>query len=319
MKPSIDQLPEFYVAKLPQLGMISLSGEEQEKYLQGQVTCDVNQLPESKLLHGSHCDAKGKLFSCFRLIEKQGKLLLIQTKASIEASLKELNKFGVFAKVDIEEEQSHSIALVGGELAQSKLTEILGAVPDALSPVIEIEELSVIYIAGSVQRYLVVAPENSLDSVIEKLSAEVVNPEIWNLLEITQGFPQVSQESSQTYVPQMLNMQAIAGISFTKGCYLGQETVARMQYLGKNKKAMFALVSDSNVTAVDEDLIIEKQLGENWRKAGDVISSYLSDEGQLYLQAVLASDTESTASFKLKSNGSELSIYELPYHIQNEE
>jgi len=319
MKPSINQLPDFYASILPQLGIISLSGEEQEKYLQGQVTCDANLLPESKLLHGSHCDAKGKLFSCFRLVEKQGKLLLIQSKSSIEASAKELNKFGVFAKVDIKEEQSLSIALVGGEQASAKLSETFGSIPDALSPKVECGDVSVVYIAGSLDRYLLIATEENIAATLQGLSAEEVNHTIWDLLEITQGFPQVNTDTSQTYVPQMLNMQAINGISFTKGCYLGQETVARMQYLGKNKKAMFALVSKNAVKPMDEPLVVEKQLGENWRKAGDVISSYLSDEGQLYLQTVLASDTEADATFRLKSTGEELAVHPLPYNIQDEE
>ena len=100
--PSLAQLPETYLIELSEFGAVSLSGEEQSKYLQGQVTCDVNSSTESNLLVGAHCDAKGKVFSVFRLINRSSAHLLLQPTASIEGSLKELKKFGVFAKVTID-------------------------------------------------------------------------------------------------------------------------------------------------------------------------------------------------------------------------
>jgi len=114
-------------------------------------------------------------------------------------------------------------------------------------------------------------------------------------------------------------LQAIHGISFTKGCYLGQETVARMQYLGKNKRALFSLKSKSannDSISLKAGDIIEQQLGENWRKAGDVLASYISDDGTYYLQAVLASDIEGITNLRIKNHeGSALSVVELPYNL----
>jgi len=114
-------------------------------------------------------------------------------------------------------------------------------------------------------------------------------------------------------------LQAIHGISFTKGCYLGQETVARMQYLGKNKRALFSLKSKSannDSISLKAGDIIEQQLGENWRKAGDVLASYVSDDGTYYLQAVLASDIEAITNLRIKNHeNSALSLVELPYNL----
>ncbi len=119
------------------------------------------------------------------------------------------------------------------------------------------------------------------------------------------------------YVPQMLNVQAINGISFTKGCYLGQETVARMQYLGRNKRALFTLKTTLKAPLTDST-IIELQLGENWRRAGNVLSYYQSDNGETYLQAVLASDINDDSTLRLKINdqqSTELLLSPLPYSI----
>ena len=69
--PSYNELPEVFAIQLDTIGAITLKGEEQAKYLQGQVTCDVDSLAQVKLLNGAHCNAKGKVFSAFRLIERQ--------------------------------------------------------------------------------------------------------------------------------------------------------------------------------------------------------------------------------------------------------
>ena len=138
------------------------------------------------------------------------------------------------------------------------------------------------------------------------------------MLEIKEGFPQLSDESSGEYVPQMLNLQAINGISFTKGCYLGQETVARMQYLGKNKRALYSLATQLS-QPLNKDDIIEKQLGENWRKAGDILASYQADSGQCYLQAILNSDLDDSTALRIKSQPeSKVSVQTLPYSLVTE-
>ncbi len=94
--PNLEQLPNAYLVALTHYSAISLHGEEQSKYLQGQVTCDVTTSTEHSLLVGAHCNAKGKVFSAFRLINRDSAHLLIQPKASITDSLTELKKFGVF-------------------------------------------------------------------------------------------------------------------------------------------------------------------------------------------------------------------------------
>ena len=112
--PTLEQLPCAYLVSLAHYSAISLCGEEQSKYLQGQVTCDVTTSAEHSLLVGAHCNAKGKVFAAFRLLNRNGAHLLIQPKASIESSITELKKFGVFAKVEISETDDLGFfALVG--------------------------------------------------------------------------------------------------------------------------------------------------------------------------------------------------------------
>jgi len=318
-RSTLTTLPSTYAIQLSDFSAISLSGEDQSKYLQGQVTCDVNTLAEHPLLFGAHCDAKGKAFSCFRLFNRNGSHLLFQPKSTVSASLAELKKFGVFAKVDIEEIVNLAFYAIVGEKAHDLIQTKFNQVPDSLSPVIQVAGTSIIYLAGSIERYLIIDEKINIEKIIASLNLPVYASQIWNLLEINQGIPLLGEEAISEYVPQMLNLQAINGISFTKGCYLGQETVARMQYLGKNKKALFSLSGQNVDLAAIEKPVIEKQLGENWRKAGDITSIYQAEDNSLTIQAVLANDTNSSINLRIKEQpDSKLTVMALPYTLIQE-
>ena len=315
--PSLEQLPENYLVSLDNFSAISLSGEEHSKYLQGQVTCDVSQTTDNSLQVGAHCDAKGKVFSVFRLINRLAAHLLIQPKESLEASLKELKKFGVFSKVTIEATDHLAfMALIGGNSGEI-LAKHFPQTPDALTPVIQHESTTLVYLSSHQGCYLIIDEQDNIKTLASLFDLTIFQSDVWNLFEISQGFPILSKEAINQYVPQMLNLQALHGISFTKGCYLGQETVARMQYLGKNKRALFALEGKTDSTISQEDSL-EKQLGENWRKAGDIIASYEADNGSKYLQAVLSNDEQPMVlRLKLQPN-SIFNIKELPYSLTTE-
>jgi len=316
--PSLEELPDTFLVSLASYSAISLIGEEQTKYLQGQVTCDVNSSNDNNLLIGAHCNAKGKVFSVFRLINRNSAHLLIQPKASIDDSITELKKFGVFAKVDITLTNELSFFALVGEQATTILQEKFNQVPDSLTPVVQSNTTTLVYIAGKQARYLLIDESYVLESIIATFDQPIYHSSVWNLLEINEGFPQLSSKCIGEYVPQMLNLQAINGISFTKGCYLGQETVARMQYLGKNKRALYSLRT-SLAQPLEIDDVIEKQLGENWRKAGDIITSYQADNGECYLQAVLNSDLDNSTALRIKSQPeSSIKVQSLPYSLVTE-
>lgn len=313
--PDLTQLPATYLVNLSHYSAISLTGEEKSKYLQGQVTCDVTTSTEHTLLVGAHCNAKGKVFSAFRLINRNSAHLLVQPKASIDSSIAELKKYGVFAKVDISQtDELQFIALVGDD-AVSLLKKQFSRTPDSLTPVVQSDSTTLVYLAGKQTRYLIIDTEDVIESVLAQIDLPLYGNAVWNLLEISEGFVQLSSASSGEYVPQMLNLQAIHGISFTKGCYLGQETVARMQYLGKNKKALFSLTT-SLQKPIQADDIIEKQLGENWRKAGDILATYQADNGVCYIQAILANDLDSATQLRINSQPeAKVLIEALPYAL----
>ncbi|WDE00025.1 tRNA-modifying protein YgfZ [Thalassomonas actiniarum] len=312
--PALEQLPDAFLIALTDYSAISLSGEEQSKYLQGQVTCDVNETNEHSLTIGAHCNAKGKVLSVFRLLNHKGAHLLLQPKSCLAASLAELQKFGVFAKVDISQSNDLNFYALAGNKAETEIQKIYPQVPDNMTPVVQNGDTTLVYLPGEITRYLLIGPQEQLTKATEPLALTLYSSPLWDLIEITEGFPILEQHALLEYVPQMLNLQAINGISFTKGCYLGQETVARMQYLGKNKRALYSLTTHQGTAQSGN--IVEQQLGENWRKAGDILTAYRADSGQTYIQAVLTTDIAADTPLRIKEQPqTSLSVATLPYSL----
>lgn len=285
---------------LTDLAVTRFTGPDRAKYLQGQVTCDVNALLPGQSSLGGHCDPKGKLWSDFRLLCLEESLLMLTKPSVLARQLPELKKFAVFAKVEIGEFQGEVVGLAGQGTdawisAQYGLRET-GLVDGGMAMRVEAD------------RWLL-ASESPL-----ALNLPVGDEALWWGLEIKAGLPHLEAVHQGEYIPQMLNLQALEGISFTKGCYMGQETVARAKYRGANNRALFVLTGSVGGPVASGDAL-EIQLGDNWRRSGLVLNAW-QQQGQVWLTAVLPKDTEADARFRLKQEeGSSLTLQPLPYPL----
>lgn len=294
---------------------IYISGEEALSYLQGQLTQDLNTLSPNQWLWTGHCNAKGKLWGCFKLCHYQQGYLLIGSKAEVNASFTELKKYAVFSKVEI---TIAELEIIGGcDITNTLSQAILG------------EKLPQLHCKTFAQSVVLSISDNRLliakhpnDTLVSDYPADTT----WQAQSILAGEPRFCQSAVGEYVPQMVNLQAIGGVSFSKGCYAGQETVARMKYLGKNKRAMFILSADTP-THLDEPsseeeksspLDLEVQLGENWRRAGSIIYQY-THNNTLFALAVLPSDTNETSLLRAKHAPQvTFTIHPTPYSLTEE-
>lgn len=284
---------------LTKIAITRLSGQDRVKYLQGQVTCDVNALQPGQSTLGGHCDPKGKLWSDFRLLCLEESLLLLNTPSVLERQLPELKKFAVFSKVEIAADERHATGLAGkgtdAWVAAQFGLEQSGLVADGMAVKIEQDRWLLV---GSEQADALPAGEESL----------------WWGLEIKAGLPHMEAVHQGEFIPQMLNLQALDGICFNKGCYMGQETVARAKYRGANNRALFLLAGSAS-EPVNAGDTLEIQLGDNWRRSGMVLNAW-QHQGQVWLTAVLPKDTEADARFRLKQEeSSQLTLQPLPYEL----
>ncbi|MCE9863405.1 tRNA-modifying protein YgfZ, partial [Aeromonas caviae] len=244
---------------LTNLAITRLGGPDRAKYLQGQVTCDVNALQPGQSTLGGHCDPKGKLWSDFRLLCLEDSLLMLTKPSVLARQLPELKKFAIFAKVEIGEFQGSLAGLAGQGtddwMAQHFALTGTGLVEGGIAVRVEAD------------RWLLASTSPLA------LNLPVGDEGLWWGLEIKAGLPHLEAVHQGEYIPQMLNLQALDGISFNKGCYMGQETVARAKYRGANNRALFVL-SGTAATQVASGDTLEIQLGDNWRRSGLVLNAW---------------------------------------------
>ncbi|WP_114766102.1 tRNA-modifying protein YgfZ [Vibrio rhodolitus] len=306
-----DTLPELMLTHLTSWGLVTLVGNDAKSYLQGQITCDVVQLDKAESTFGAHCDAKGKVWSIFRLFHHQDGYALFEPKSAIEKQLSEIKKYAIFSKVEIK--QSDAILLgVMGEHANSfidGLSEETGNVrPIQGGTAVRIDD----------QRWLLVLEEDAAAELVATSAAEKVAESLWRRFDIEAALPIVEQQEQAEHIPQALNLHALHGISFKKGCYTGQETVARAKYRGINKRGMF-IVKGHSTQELGEQTELERAVGDNWRGAGKLMAHYRFSDGETIGLVILPNNLEPDTQLRLTSQPDYVwSLQPLPYSLDDE-
>ena len=309
-----EALPSF-LSKLSHLNAIGLTGEQSTEYLQGQVSNDIDALSNNNTMLGCHCDAKGKTLSVFNTILWQDTIIMIMHQGSFQASFDALKKFGVFAKTDIQDKSAEFVFLGGkGPEAEAIIMQLFDELPEA-SKVQSNQFGFAIRFEQPETRYLVALTHEKIKTIgLDEIESSKQN-DLWQLMDIQAGIPQIDSNTSAEFIPQMMNLQALNAISFTKGCFMGQETIARNKYLGKNKRAGFILVANEKVD-VENGNILERQVGESWRRGGTVLSSCAYND-ETWLLAVLPNDTNINDTLRLKETPDvPFNVKPLPYSLE---
>ncbi|THD39045.1 tRNA-modifying protein YgfZ, partial [Pantoea sp. R102] len=138
----------------------------------------------------------------------------------------------------------------------------------------------------------------------------------WLALDIAAGVPVIDSATTAQLIPQATNLQALDAISFKKGCYTGQEMVARAKFRGANKRALYWLAGSASKVP-DAASSLELQMGDKWRRTGTVLSGVQLDDGSVWVQAVLNNDLEPDSVLRVEGDESgKLTIQPLPYSLE---
>jgi folate-binding protein YgfZ len=288
-----------------------------KKYLQGQITADISQLTNEQHLLAAHCDAKGKMWSNLRVFRRNEGFAWIERRSLRDAQLTELKKYAVFSKVTIAADDELVLLGVAGFQARAALAPLFSELPNADKQVVSEGSTSLLWFEHPAERFLLVTDEATATRVTEALrgEAQLNNSQQWLALNIEAGLPVIDSANSAQFIPQATNLQALGGISFKKGCYTGQEMVARAKFRGANKRALWSLAGKaSRVPEAGEDL--ELKMGENWRRTGTVLAAVQLDDGRLLVQVVMNNDMEPDSVFRVRDDAGSLSIEPLPYSLE---
>lgn len=237
---------------LTHLGLIEASGEEAKPFLHSQFTNDINHLGEELAQHAAWCTAKGRMQASF-LIWRSGENYQLAVAADLqEAAQKRLQMFVLRAKVKLTAQTDSTLLLgLSGRQAEAALAD--AALPCPTSPMSSAAADGITVIRLDATRFIIALPEAAQAPLWQKLTlkARPAGVPVWRWLDIQAGFPLVTLATKEEFVPQMADFEKIGGVSFHKGCYPGQEIVARTQYLGKVKRHLYRLRSTHALKAGD--------------------------------------------------------------------
>jgi len=292
-------------------GVLAVRGPDASKFLQGQLTCNLNYLNDGSASLGARCTPKGRMLSSFRILGEGDGYLLAMARELVESQLADLNKYAVFSKSKLSDESAAWVrfGLAGGDGALLSLGLDL---PQEADHVVRGNDLIAVRLADG--RAELWAPAGAAETLHARLAAQLAEAPLprWLLAQVRAGIGQVLGSTRELFIPQMLNLQALGGVSFKKGCYTGQEIVARMQYLGKLKRRLYRLALDSDEVP---EPAVELFSPVHNSGVGEVVLAAPAERG-VELLAVLQEDAVADGRIRLGApQGLPLRLLDLPYTL----
>lgn len=233
------------------LGVIQAQGEDAATFLHGQISQDVNSQTAEQARLAAYCSAKGRMLGSLLNLRPQPDLLwLIASRDTVPALVKRLSMFVLRAKAKLSD-VSDAVAVLGviGVASGEALGAHADAAPWSVQPAADGQLVRLPTVLG-VPRWLWVGSVEAAQACLARMPA--LPPEQWQWLDVMSGIPRVQQATVDQFVPQMINYELIGGVNFQKGCYPGQEVVARSQYRGTTKRRALVVHADQAVTPGQE-------------------------------------------------------------------
>lgn len=303
-----DITEEALVYPLSGFALLSINGDDRHSFLHGQLINDLDLIKEPAAQLSAWCNPKGQVISNFIVINTGLSYLLLFRDDLKDFVQKRLGMFIMRSDVSIKDISEQS-PIFG--LANINDLSFLGSNISTTAGEVQVNDKQVIVCHPDKSgRYLIMADNEILDSKVSELTSSKQNTDNadWQLLDILAGLPWITTRTQEQFLPQMLNLDALNGLSYQKGCFPGQEVIARLHYRGKVKKRL-NLIKSLQPLSIDDNLVSE-QSNSN---AGIVINSATHSDNNYYALAVIEL---SKINDKLNINDKEITILDLPYTIE---
>ncbi|MHC8304721.1 CAF17-like 4Fe-4S cluster assembly/insertion protein YgfZ [Pseudomonas sp. PB3P13] len=295
-------------------GVLAVRGADAGKFLQGQLTCNLDYLNEHRASLGARCTQKGRMQSSFRILLQGDGVLMAMASELLEPQLADLKKYAVFSKSKLTDESAAWVrfGIVQGDTALAGCGLELPADTDSVA-----RHDGLVAVRVSPHRAELWVPADQADAVKGKLSAVLAQADLnqWLLGQIRAGIGQVMPATRELFIPQMLNLQAVGGVSFKKGCYTGQEIVARMQYLGKLKRRLYRLSLPAGQLPEPGTLLFSPSHGSS---IGEVVIAARAEQDNELLAVLQAEAAEGGDVHLGTLEGPALHLLDLPYDLDRD-
>ncbi len=303
------------ITDLSHFDLIRFSGNDAKSFLQNQLSCDIREINLHAAQYGCYCTPKGRILANLLLCQQDADLLM-QLPTDLSPSIqKRLSMYILRAKVQLTKASDDLVQIgIAGSNAITLIQDITGCTFDLNQSLQVIQHEHTCYIYLSRQRVELITPIKSAILLWKHLSqhAKPVGASCWNWLNIQSAIPIILPETQEMFLPQMVNLDVIGGISFKKGCYPGQEIVARTQYLGKLKRRMHLAHIATTETIKAGDALFSHDMDD--QSTGNIVNVAPSPQGGFDVLAVIQQSSIGTCEIRWKSpQGPVLDIQSLPY------
>jgi folate-binding protein YgfZ len=273
--------------KIQGLDVIIVRGSDAENFLQGQITNDIKILEkENEAIYAGYCSPKGRLIAIFLIIKVwDNYFLFCPTSISDEIS-KKLSMYILRSKVELEKTPDNTsyFSFYGGSKAEEAFKNVWGDIPYP-TKIMETTQnpnkqnamglLSITKLAGENGRFLVIGEDETINMLYDEVfqNTDTLDGESWNASDIEAKIPNIFEETQEKFIPQSLNLDLINAVNFKKGCYTGQEIVARTHYLGKPKRRLYlGSINSNKPPKLTDEISVEANT------VGQIINFYKKDK-----------------------------------------
>ena len=303
------------VCDLSHLGTIAATGSDTDTFLQGQLSSDIRQLGPDDAQYSSYNTPKGRMLASFLVYRTVDVVHLQLSRELVEPIRKRLAMFILRSKVALVDASDAYIRLgVAGADAAALVASTVGGPPASTLGVNRGERAIVIRLPG--ERFEIVAEPAPGRHLWQALAARArpAGAAVWEWTEIRAGIPVITTATQDQFVPQMVNLELVGGVSFQKGCYPGQEIVARTQYLGRLKRRMYLAHASGGAVPVAGNELFSSDL--EGQASGMVVSAATAPRGGFDLLAVIQTASAASRPIHLGApDGPVLEIEPLPYAV----
>jgi hypothetical protein len=268
-----------HIASLKKLGVLQLSGQDTQGFLQNLVTNDVNSLAINQGILAGLCNPKGRLLGIFTIVRREQGFNILIPKSMTASIQQRLSMYILRSDVKIKD-VSDSLVCVGLRLVDEASVSLPFPIPDIDYQGAEFDDGFIIKLpAHLAQHILFIGSTESINSLTGSTSLPTTDACIWEYDEIQAGLPMIYPDTREAFTTQQVNLDLVNGVSFKKGCYPGQEIVARLHYLGTPSRRMFV----AEINAVDEIIPGREVLTSEGDVAGHVVKSISLENGKTSL------------------------------------
>lgn len=305
------------LADLSHLSLVSVTGDDADSFLQSQLSNDINLLTGRETQLSAYCNPKGRVLTLFRLFKHEGQTILILPTALLPSITQRLQMYIMRSKVKLTAiSDQYSIVGVAGSSAVSYCKQTFGSAPEKDNACFASNGITLIRIMGIEPRFLAIGQTETLKDVVLKLkdNCSLTGSTSWIWLDICAGQALITTETNEQFIPQMLNLDSLDGINFKKGCFPGQEIIARMRYLGKLKKRLYRFHIELDEIPAPGTAIYSS---ENDQQAVGhvVIATTNPDNGSDLLAVVQIQLSKNKDLFLENYSGTLLQLKNLPYIV----